>query len=205
MLNVCVLLELENLTQQPITLSTMLHKQAVTHGAQWDKYLPGMLWAYRNTLTTLRDQRSHLFFIQHWLSHPNLGSTTFTSQFRSYQWLQQLQTRNGPHSDWMQLWILEMLSSDTRANIIRMYMTLSLIKISDWVLVYFLKEDSGKNCVSCLVHGMDHTVSMRRKILMLLYVKCTFLNKAPSKYTNNGFKFVFFHQGIILYGMVQSL
>ena len=65
--------------------------------------------------------------------------------------------------------------------------------------MYFLKEDSGKNCVSCLDHGMDHTVSMRRKILMLLYVKYTFLNKAPSKYTNNGFKFVFFnfHQGVI--------
>ena len=27
----------------------MLRKQAATHGLQWDKYLYGVLWAYRNT------------------------------------------------------------------------------------------------------------------------------------------------------------
>ena len=27
----------------------MLRKQAATYGLQWDKYLHGVLWAYRNT------------------------------------------------------------------------------------------------------------------------------------------------------------
>jgi len=27
----------------------MLRKQAATHGLQWDKYLHGILWTYRNT------------------------------------------------------------------------------------------------------------------------------------------------------------
>ena len=31
------------------TLKIMLRKQAATHGLQWDKYLYGVLWAYRNT------------------------------------------------------------------------------------------------------------------------------------------------------------
>ena len=31
------------------TLKTMLRKHAAQHGAQWDRYLPGVLWAYRNT------------------------------------------------------------------------------------------------------------------------------------------------------------
>lgn len=31
------------------TLKTMLRKQAATFGSQWDRYLPGVLWAYRNT------------------------------------------------------------------------------------------------------------------------------------------------------------
>ena len=31
------------------TLITMLRKQAATFGSQWDRYLPGVLWAYRNT------------------------------------------------------------------------------------------------------------------------------------------------------------
>ena len=31
------------------TLKTMLRKHAATYGNQWDTYLPGVLWAYRNT------------------------------------------------------------------------------------------------------------------------------------------------------------
>lgn len=30
------------------TLKAMLRKHAVKFGPQWDKYLPGVLWAYRN-------------------------------------------------------------------------------------------------------------------------------------------------------------
>ena len=30
------------------TLKTMLQKHASTFGSQWDRYLPGLLWAYRN-------------------------------------------------------------------------------------------------------------------------------------------------------------
>ena len=31
------------------TLKTMLRKQAAVFGNQWDRYLSGVLWAYRNT------------------------------------------------------------------------------------------------------------------------------------------------------------
>ena len=31
------------------TLKTTIRKQAATFGAQWDCYLPGVLWAYQNT------------------------------------------------------------------------------------------------------------------------------------------------------------
>ena len=31
------------------TLKTILRKHAATFGCQWDRYLPGVLWAYRNT------------------------------------------------------------------------------------------------------------------------------------------------------------
>lgn len=31
------------------TLKTTLRKHAAQFGVQWDKYLPGVLWAYRNT------------------------------------------------------------------------------------------------------------------------------------------------------------
>ena len=32
-----------------MTLKSMLHKHAVMFGNQWDHYLPGVLWAHRNT------------------------------------------------------------------------------------------------------------------------------------------------------------
>jgi len=32
-----------------LTLKAMLRKHADKFGIQWDKYLPGLLWAYRNT------------------------------------------------------------------------------------------------------------------------------------------------------------
>ena len=31
------------------TLKAMLRKRAAQYGTQWDKQLPGVLWAYRNT------------------------------------------------------------------------------------------------------------------------------------------------------------
>lgn len=31
------------------TLKTILRKHAARYGCQWDKFLPGVLWAYRNT------------------------------------------------------------------------------------------------------------------------------------------------------------
>ena len=36
----------EHFNQMP---KAMLHKHAAKFGAQWDRYLPGVLWAYRNT------------------------------------------------------------------------------------------------------------------------------------------------------------
>lgn len=42
---------------------TMLQKQAVKFGAEWDTYLPGTLWAYHNTLhTSTGENPSYLLF-----------------------------------------------------------------------------------------------------------------------------------------------
>ena len=45
------------------TLKAMLRKQAAAHGNQWDKFLPGVLWAYRNTPhEATREKPSFLLF-----------------------------------------------------------------------------------------------------------------------------------------------
>ena len=45
------------------TLKFMLRKQAVTHGAQWDQNIHGVLWAYRNTPhTSTGEKPSYLLF-----------------------------------------------------------------------------------------------------------------------------------------------
>ena len=41
----------------------MLRKHAANFGAQWDRYLPGVLWAYRNTPhESTREKPSFLLF-----------------------------------------------------------------------------------------------------------------------------------------------
>ena len=45
------------------TLKTMLRKQAAVFGNQWDRYLSGVLWAYRNTAhDSTQEKPSFLFF-----------------------------------------------------------------------------------------------------------------------------------------------
>ena len=38
------------------TLKSMLHKHAASFGVQWDKFLYGVLWAYRNTPTSRQER-----------------------------------------------------------------------------------------------------------------------------------------------------
>ena len=52
------------------TLKTVLRKHAACFGNQWDTYLPGVLWAYRNTPHT--STRENIFFaVWSRLSHTN--------------------------------------------------------------------------------------------------------------------------------------
>lgn len=45
------------------TLKTMLRKRAAQFGNQWDRYLPGLLWTYRNTRhDTTGEKPSFLLF-----------------------------------------------------------------------------------------------------------------------------------------------
>ena len=76
MMEVCALLGIEKLNTTAYhpqcngmvermnrTLKTMLRKHAVKFGMQWDKFLPGVLWAYRNTPhETTKEKPSFLMF-----------------------------------------------------------------------------------------------------------------------------------------------
>ena len=45
------------------TLKAMLRKQAARHGAQWDQYIHGVVWAYRNTPhSSTKEKPSYLLF-----------------------------------------------------------------------------------------------------------------------------------------------
>ena len=46
------------------TLKTMIRKHASVYGSQWDTYLHGLLWAYRNTPhETTGEKPSFLLFV----------------------------------------------------------------------------------------------------------------------------------------------
>ena len=129
------------------TLKAMLRKHAVKFGPQWDKFLPGVLWAYRNTPhETTKEKPSFLMF------GLDLRSPTEATL------LPATQLQPSDVSDYREELILSLSSArELAATTIRQeqkraketYDRKSKVKeptykLGDWVLVRFPQEESGK-------------------------------------------------------------
>jgi len=146
------------------TLKAMLRKQAVTHGAQWDKFLPGMLWAYRNTPhDTTGEKPSFLLFgidcrspTESALLPP--ANSDPTSDFSDYR-QELVHTLSSARLD--AATNLRNAQQRHKNQHDKNVHDLEL-KIGDWVLVYFPKEDSGKNCkLSRPWHGPHRVIEKK--------------------------------------------
>jgi len=139
----------------------MLRKQAVTYGAQWDKFLPGMLWVYRNTPHDTTEEKPSLLLFDIDCRTPTEAAllppvdSEPTNDFTDYR--QEL---------------VHTLSSSRATNLgnaQQRYKSLRdknvhdiELKIGDLVLVYFPKEDSGKNHkLSLPWHGPYRVIEKR--------------------------------------------
>ena len=127
------------------TLKSMLRKQAATHGAQWDQYIHGVLWAYRNTPhTSTGEKPSYLLFgmdcrspTEAALLPPKSPKITNMSDNREEMVLS-LSTARA---------LALKINQKSRQRYKQQHdkkATTPKLNIGEWVLVYFPQDDVGK-------------------------------------------------------------
>ena len=141
------------------TLKTALRKHAAWYGVQWDRLLPGVVWAYRNTPhEATREKPSYLLFgmdcrtpSEAALLPPTSIQPTDMSDFREELTLSLSSARKIAASCIQQAQKKYKRNYDQKASV-REY------RIGDWVLVKFPADETGK-LVSFRGHGMVLIVS----------------------------------------------
>ena len=130
------------------TLKMMLRKHVDKFGPQWDRFLPGVLWAYRNTPhDSTGEKPSFLLFgvdcrspTEAALVPTQISSTPGVqdiSDYREELILSLSEAREGAHRSICKAQKRYKAQHDKRIHDVKM-------KLGDWVLIYFPAEDSGK-------------------------------------------------------------
>ena len=127
------------------TLKAMLRKHASQFGTQWDTYLPGLLWAYRNTVhESTGEKPSFLLFgidcrtpSEAALLPPNSVESMDVSDYRQQMVLSLSSARETAHKCVKKAQEKYKTYYDKKA-------TLRPYNIGDWVLVKFPADETGK-------------------------------------------------------------
>ena len=120
------------------TLKATLRKHAAKFGAQWDKFLPGVLWAYRNTPHDSTHEKPFLLFGM------ELHSPTEAALLPAES------VEPADLSDYREQLMMSLAASSIRATqkkYKRHYDKKARsvpFRLGDWVLVRFPQEESGK-------------------------------------------------------------
>ena len=156
------------------TLKSMLRKHAARFGLQWDKFLPGVLWSYRNTPHSSTGERpSFLLF----------GVDCRSPTEAAFLPVPECVPRDIP--DYREELLLSLSSARELAlqNIEKAQRRYKhqydkrasqpTYKVGEWVLVRFAQEESGHNR-KLSSHGTGHIVSQSAETLMSLSQRSTF-------------------------------
>ena len=127
------------------TFKAMLRKQAAKFGAQWDTYLPGALWAYRNMPHSSTGEKPSYLLFGFDCRTPTEAALLPTTSHQPVE-----------ISDYREQ-LVEMLSStrtmaakanrEAQSRYKRQYdktATTPRYKVGDWVFVYFPSEETGR-------------------------------------------------------------
>ena len=136
------------------TLKTMLRKHAVKFGPQWDNYLSGVLWAYRNTPHEItKEKPSFLMFgldlrspTEAALLEPDVIHPTDIQDYRQELILSLSSARELAEASICK----QQQRSKERYD---MKSVVRDLKLGDWILIHFPVERTA----SCLGLGMVHT------------------------------------------------
>ena len=127
------------------TLKTMLRKHAADYGVQWDRYLPGVLWAYRNTPhDSTGEKPSFLLFgvdcrypTEAALLPPSSVKPVAVEDYREELVLMLGEARK-------QAAISIQRAQQRYKKYYDQHSRDSTIRVGDWVLVRFPQEESGR-------------------------------------------------------------
>ena len=127
------------------TFKSMLRKQAVKFGAEWDTYLPGALWAYRNTPHSSTDEKpSYLLFgydcrspTEATLLPATLHQPVDINDYREELVVMLSSARQMAAKANQEAQRRYKHQYDKSSTIIK-------YRIGDWVFVYFPSEETGK-------------------------------------------------------------
>ena len=127
------------------TLKSMLRKHAATFGPQWDRYLPGVLWAYRNTPHESTGEKPSFLLFGFDCRTPSEAA-----------WLPSVISPGTDISDYRQELMLSLTSArELAASCIQKAqsrykaqydknLSPAEYHIGDWVLVHFPQEETGR-------------------------------------------------------------
>ena len=128
------------------TLKSAIRKHAARFGPQWDQYLPGILWAYRNTPHESTKEKPSFLLFGVDLRSPTEATLLPTAPLEP-----------GSVEDYRQETVLSLssareLAADAIREAQKKYKRLydrkaSVVdfRVGDWVMVRFPQEESGKN------------------------------------------------------------
>ena len=128
------------------TLKTMLRKHAAKFGMQWDQYLSGVLWAYRNTPHSSTGEKPSFLLYGFDCRTPTEAALLPTRSLKA--------TNLNDYREQMVLSLSTARNLAKEANKIsqKRYKTQydksakpSKSKVGDWVLIYFSQDETGKN------------------------------------------------------------
>ena len=128
------------------TLKTMLRKHAAQYGAQWDRYLSGVLWAYRNTPHEATGEKpSFLLFgldcrspTEAALLPPNSLESMEMSNYRAQLIHSLSSARELAATSIQKAQVKYKKQYDKKAKPLP-------YKVGDWILIRFPQEETGAN------------------------------------------------------------
>ena len=129
------------------TLKSILRKHAARFGSQWDRYLPGVLWAYRNTPhTSTREKPSFLLYGVDCRTPTEAAylpvSDTCSSDVEDYR--EELMISLSSARE-LAATKIQKAQSQYKENYDRDQKTKeSALRVGDWILVHFPQDDVGK-------------------------------------------------------------
>ena len=130
------------------TLKTMIRKHAARFGAQWDRYLPGILWAYRNTPHDSTGEKPSFLLLGHDCRTPTEACylPTTPAQVGSVEGYREELMISLTSARSLAVQAIQKAQERYKRNYDRKATyTTTPMRVGDWVLVYMPQEESGPN------------------------------------------------------------